>query len=147
MEPLEVRATLHPDRIRLERIEHEEVVAAVVAPCTSQSIEVTRGSSPLNVHCWTTIDGNPDGPSLRLAMDQDGRDGTCGSDEDSWGPTWSPDGCPMNDPGVKTTIFGRTRGSGDNENFGARNLGFGYVTRLNGNGFEIIRKNIQMYVR
>ncbi len=72
MEPLEVRATLHPDRIRLERIEHEEVVAAVVAPCTSQSIEVTRGSSPLNVHCWTTIDGNPDGPSLRLAMDQDG---------------------------------------------------------------------------
>ena len=72
MEPLEVRATLHPDRIRLERIEHEEVVAAVVAPCTSQSIEVTRGSSPLNVHCWTTIDGNADGPSLRLALDQDG---------------------------------------------------------------------------
>eukprot|EP00729_Bicosta_minor_P023466 gene23466-30938_t len=42
-------------------------------------------------------------------MDQDGNDGRCGSDEDSWGPTWNTKQggrCPFDDPGVYSTILG-----------------------------------------
>jgi hypothetical protein len=72
MQSVEVRATLHPDRIRLERLERDEIVAAVVAPCTSQSIEVASGPSPLAIHCWTITDPSENAPSLRLAVDDNG---------------------------------------------------------------------------
>ena len=82
-------------------------------------------------------------------MDMDAGGGSCGSDEDSWGPTWNTGlggGCPFDDPGVYSTMFGRTR-RGDSEPFGARNLGFGASAQINGNGFENNNKNIQMFVR
>ena len=54
---------------------------------------------------------------MHAPLTTDGNDGRCNSDEDSWGPTWNTKQggrCPFDDPGVYSTIFGRTR-SGDNE--------------------------------
>jgi hypothetical protein len=69
---LELRATLHQARIRLERLEDGQVIAAVVIPCTCQSVELSRETGTLVVHCWTASESTPESPSLRLAMDEDG---------------------------------------------------------------------------
>ena len=70
--PVELRATLHPERISLERLEDDEVVAAVVIPCTCQSIDLSRETGPLGVHSWTAIEAGSESPTLRLAVDERG---------------------------------------------------------------------------
>ena len=81
-------------------------------------------------------------------MDMDGNVNNCGSDEDSWGPTWNTrqgGRCPFDDPGMYSTIFGRTRNG--NEPFGAKNLGFGAGAEWVSNSYQNNKKNIHIFVR
>ncbi len=71
-QPIAIRATLQAERITLERLEDEVVVAAVVIPCSSQSIELSRGTGTLGVHCWTANGARSTSPALRLAVDENG---------------------------------------------------------------------------
>ena len=71
-QPIAIRARLQAARITLERLEDEVVVAAVVIPCSSQSIELSRETGTLGVHCWTANDARSTSPALRLAVDENG---------------------------------------------------------------------------
>ena len=82
-------------------------------------------------------------------VDQDGNGGGCGSDEDSWGPTWNTKiggRCPFDDPGVYSTMFGRAN-PGDAYPYGAQNMGFGASAGYTSNSIQNNKKNIHMYVR
>jgi hypothetical protein len=82
-------------------------------------------------------------------VDQDARSNYCGSDEDSWGPTWNTKmggGCPFDDPGVYSTMFGRAN-PGDSHPYGEQNMGFGASAGYNSNSRQNNKKNFQMFVR